>query len=281
MKKIAWITDTTATLSKDYIEAKHIHVMPLQIIFGDATYKEEVDITAATFYQKMQTESDLPKSSQPSLGDFVTLYERLKEEYEIGIAIHASSALSGTYQTSQTAAEMVGFPLLAVDSKIGSYPLAEILKTGVQLEEAGKSPEEIVATMRELTNQTELYLLPASLEQLKRSGRLSGTKAILGTLLKMNLIIKFEDGKVVLSEKIRTAKKAKQFLFDLVETHHQEMTELCIIHGDDEATAHLWQEELRLIYPHLAVTTLILCPVAGVHTGYGTLGFSWIKKQAE
>lgn len=280
MKKIAWITDTTATLPKEFIETHQIHVIPLQLLFGEQTFKEEVDITTQEFYQKMQQEKELPKSSQAAIGDFVALYEQLKETYDVGIAVHASSALTGTYHASIQAAEMAGFPLFAVDSKIGSYPLGEMVKQGVKWTEQGLEVELIAKKLQELAENTELYLVPANLEQLRRSGRLSGSQAILGTLLKMNLIIKFDDGKVVLGEKIRTAKKAKQYLFDLVATHRGDIEELCIIHADDEVTAENWKTELTALHPTLPITTLILCPVAGVHTGYQTMGVSWIKKQA-
>lgn len=281
MKKIAWITDTTATLPKDFIAKHHIHVIPLQLLFGEQSFKEEEELTAQAFYEKMQREKELPKSSQAAIGDFVSLYEQLKEEYDVGIAVHASSALTGTYQASVQAAEMAGFPLFAIDSKIGSYPLGEMVKQGVKWAELGLEAEVITENIREMAEHTALYLMPANLEQLRRSGRLSGSQAILGTLLKMNLIIKFDDGKVVLSEKIRTAKKAKQYLFDLVATHRHEIEELCIIHADDEVTAESWKTELTALHPTLSITTLILCPVAGVHTGYQTMGVSWIKKQAD
>ena len=278
MKKIAWITDTTATLPMEFIQKHHIHVVPLQIMFGEESFIEEVDITVEQFYQKISTSKVSPTSSQPSLGSFVELYEKLKEEYEVGIAIHASSELSGTYSTSLQAAEIAGFKLIGVDSRMGSYPLIKMMELGLALEEQGESAEKIAEQIRNMTKNAELYLVPADLEQLRKSGRLSSTQAIIGSLLGVKLIVNFQDGKVVLTQKVRTEKKVKQFLFDLIEEAAKVTNELAVIHADDEEKALTWKQEIQTLFPTLTVSTLVLCPVAGVHTGRGSMGISWIKK---
>ncbi|MBE3554610.1 MAG: DegV family EDD domain-containing protein, partial [Thermicanus sp.] len=94
MKKIAWITDSTCYAEKDWLEAHHIHVVPLSVIFGEESFKEGEQITTEEFYERMKRTKTLPKTSQPSIGDFISLYERLAAEYEQGIAIHLSSGIS-------------------------------------------------------------------------------------------------------------------------------------------------------------------------------------------
>jgi DegV family protein with EDD domain len=277
MKKVAWIADTTASLSKDFIEKHQVHVVPLNLIFGDTVYREEEEISIEEFYKKMSEEAVSPTTSQPSIGDFVQLYEKLKEEYEMGIAIHASSELSGTYSTSVQAAEIVGFKLLAIDSRIGSYPIAKMFEKAMDWYEQGMEIEEMVKSLNGLTDKAELYLLPSNLEQLRRGGRLSNTKAILGTILKVNLIIKFENGKVVLSEKIRTEKKVAAYFKELFARINSETDEVCIVHADEEEKANKWKKEINALFPELKVRTMMLCSVAGVHTGKGTMAVSWLR----
>ena len=125
--KIAWISDTTSSLSKEFIKQHNIHIIPLHVVINDKFYKETIDITEEDFYDRMKNEEGKFQSSQPNIGDIVDLYEKLKEEYDFGIAIHASSTLTGTYQTSVMAAEMAGFKLFAIDSHTGSYPLSFIV----------------------------------------------------------------------------------------------------------------------------------------------------------
>lgn len=278
MKKIAWIADTTATLAPEFVEKHNIHVVSLNLIFGDEVYREEKDISMKEFYNKMATQKTSPSSSQPAIGDFLNLYEELKKDYDVGIAFHPSSELSGTYSTSVQAAEMAGFELIAIDTRIGSYPIAKMMETAIEWHMAGKSTEDIVAGVNGMIERAELYLVPSNLDQLKKSGRLSNAQAILGALLKVNLIIKFDKGKVVMSEKVRTDKKVTSFFLELVKKASEETEELCVIHADEEEKALEWKREIERLYPSLMVRTMMLCSVAGVHTGKGTLAMSWVKK---
>lgn len=277
-RKIAWITDSTATLSKEYITQHHIHVVPLEIIFGSESFKEDIDITAEAFYKRLAESKELPKTSQPAIGEFVSLYEKLKEEYEYAIAIHASSALTGTYQTSVSAAAMVGLPIEIIDSKIGSYALGKMVQKGIELEQQGKTYEEIVSYLQTLPDKGRLYMIPGSLEQLHKGGRVSTTQALIGNLIKLRLLIKFDNGKAVLFDKIRTDSKAKARLYEILGADASRIREASIIHGNAPEKALVWKQELEQIYPHITFTATMFSPVAGTHTGQGTIGLTWISE---
>lgn len=277
MKKIAWITDSTSGLSKAYLEKYNIYVIPLHVILDGKSYREEVDLTSDEFYEKLKLGADA-KTSQPAYGEFVNLYERLKEEYDCGIAIHASSELTGTYKASVNAAKQTGFQVAVIDSKMGAYALGKMVKNGIQLQEDGKSYEEIVAAVKAYPDLAEMYLLPSSFEQLKRSGRVSTSRAILASLLNIQLILGFDDGKVVVHRKIRSKRRAKQSFFKLIHqavSEHQ-IKELCVMHAGVKETAEQWKLELEQFHERLKVKIATLVPVAGVHTGYGTMAVSWL-----
>lgn len=278
-KKIAWITDSTASLSKQFIEDNHIHVIPLNIIFGDESYKEDVTITSQEFYKRLSEEKELPKTSQPAIGEFIELYETLKNEYEHAIAIHCTDKLSGTLKSSQSAAEMAGFNLEVIDSKIGSFPLARMLEEGIKLENEGKSFGEIVEFLRQLPDRARLILSPASLEQLHKGGRMSGSQLFFGSLLQINIIFEFIDGRPELIEKIRTEKKIKKRIFEMLNeaiNTRSDIKEVSIIHADDETKADEWKKELEVSFPFLSFTKTMLSPVPGAHVGKGTIGLGWL-----
>lgn len=277
MKKIAWITDSTSGLSKDFIETYNIYVIPLHVILDGTSYREEVDLTNDEFYEKMKAGLDA-KTSQPAYGEFVELYERLKDQYDCGIAIHASSELTGTYRSSLNAARRTGFDVAVIDSKMGAYALGKMIKKGIQLQQEGKSFEEIVAEVRTYPALAEMFLLPASLEQLKRSGRVSTSRAILASLLNIQLILGFDDGKVIVHSKIRSKRRAKQRLFDIIHEaiNKHQINELCVMHAGVKETAEQWKEELEAFHERLKIKIATLVPVAGVHTGYGTMAVSWL-----
>lgn len=276
--EIAWVTDSTSTLPEEFVKNNHVYVVPLSISFGDESYLEGVDITAEDFYEKLANSKVLPKSSQPAIGEFVELYKELKEKYKHAIAIHASSSLTGTYQASVSASSMVEYQVEVIDSKIGSYPLGKMISDGVKMQKEGKSYAEIVAYLRTLPEKARLIMAPGSLEQLHKGGRLSTTQVFIGSLIKLKLIVKFDDGKVILFDKIRTERKVKERLFQLFEEASHLIEEASIIHANIKETAEEWRTELQNKYPGIRFTTTMFSPVAGTHTGHGTIGFAWINK---
>lgn len=277
MKKIAWITDSTSGLSDEFVKANNIYVIPLHVILDGESYREEVDLTMDEFYEKLAKGAEAT-TSQPAYGEFIKLYEKLKKEYDCGIAIHASSELTGTHNSSLNASDQTDFPVAVIDSKMGAYALGKMIKNGLQLQKDGKSYDEIVETIRAYPSQAEMYLLPASLDQLRRSGRVSTSRAILASLLNINLILGFDDGKVIVETKTRSKRRAKRRLFDMikdaVQTH--QLTEMCVMHAGVLETAKNWKEEIESLHEHLCVKIETLVPVAGVHTGHGTMAVSWL-----
>src|SRR5690625_813533 len=278
MKKIAWITDSACGLPQDYLDEHNIYVIPLHVILNDVSYRENIDLTSDEFYERLQEEDIDAKTSQPAFGEFIHLYEKLKEEYDCGIAIHASSQLTGTYQSSINAANQVDFTVEVIDSKIGAYALGKMIQNGIQLEKQGKSYEDIVTALKMYTKRAEMYLLPSSLEQLKRSGRVSTPQAIFASLLNINLLLRFQNGKVIVEERIRNKRRAKRRLFNVLETaiEKHQLREMCIMHAGVKERAQNWKYELEKIHQYLKIKIDTLVPVAGVHTGFGTMAVAWL-----
>jgi len=278
LNNIAWVTDSTASLTEAFIKENDIYVVPLSIIFGEESYLEGVDITAEDFYPKLSASKVLPKTSQPAIGEFVELYKKLKRQYKHAIAIHASSELTGTYQSSVAASSMVDFKVDVIDSKIGSFPLGRMVEKGIELQKEGKSYAEIVSYLRTLPDKANLYMAPGSLEQLHKGGRLSTTQVIIGSLIKLKLIVRFDDGKVVLFDKIRTEKKVKERLFQIFAEASDNVKEASVIHGNVQQLANEWKAELQQRFSGISFTTTTFSPVAGTHTGQGTIGLAWLNE---
>jgi DegV family protein with EDD domain len=276
--KIAWITDTTASLSKEFIEQNNIHVVPLHIVINQESYKETIDISQKEFYERMKNEDSKFQTSQPAIGDFVELYTKLKEDYDYGIAIHASSLLSGTFQTSVMAAEMADFKLLAIDSQTGSYPLSFLVKKGIELVEKGLDSSEVIAKLNELRENTRLFLVPSNLDQLKKSGRVSGGQAILASLFNIKPILAIEDGGAKIKDKVRTEKRAISWLINHLKTDLETkiVKKAAIVHANDIDRAKELEKLVNETFPDIETELMMLITVAGVHTGVGTLGLSWV-----
>lgn len=278
-QRIALITDSTSSIDAETATKYNIHIVPLSVVFENESYKENIEITTDEFYERLPHEEVFPTTSQPSVGSFSELFEQLKENYEAGIAIHISSHLSGTLQTAQLAADMTGFPLFTVDSKMGAGSIRPLLMRGAQLAEEGITPEEIQQRLTEMAGHARGYLLLGSLEQAHKGGRISRGKLILGTLLKIHPLLTFERGQIVPFEKIRTRKRAESRLLqiakDAIASSHVE--DLSIIYTTTKEKAEAWKKELQELSSDLAIHLCPLSPVIGVHGGAETMGIMWYE----
>lgn len=279
--KTVIVTDSTAYLTQSQREQLNIHMIPLNVIFGMDVYEEENTLLAADFYE-MVKEKELPTTSQPSVGKFVELFEKLSEEYDEIISIHLSSGISGTYQGAFTAGNMV-------DDKVKVYPFDSEISCMVQgfyaieaarMAQEGKNAAEILPYLEEMRKSVNAYFIVDDLSHLQRGGRLSAASALIGGLLQLKPILCFEDKKIVPFEKIRTKKKAMKRAEELFgESMEPDSKYIAtVIHGNREEEANEWKKELESKFPNVDFSISYFGPVIGTHLGEGSFGLGWYKK---
>lgn len=279
--KTAIVTDSTAYIPKELREKWNIHMIPLHVIFGNEVYQEEIDVTAGEFYEEVKTK-ELPTTSQPPIGQFVELFERLSADYDAVISIHLSSGISGTFQGAVTAGSMVeGIKVYPFDSEIscmvqGFYAI-EAAKMALNEEE---DPVSIVSKLNELKKTARAYFMVDDLTHLQRGGRLSSAQAIIGSLLQVKPLLHFEDKVIVPFEKIRTRKKAMKRIVDLLGEDALSGGEFqaVIIHANREEEAEEWRKELSVVYPNVEFSIGYFGAVIGTHLGEGAMGMGWMRK---
>src|SRR5690625_2514416 len=121
--KIALVTDSTAYLPDNLLKKYNVSVVPLNVAFENESFREGIDITTKQFYEKVKLEVSLPTTSQPSIGEMVSLYEELSVDYDAVISIHLSKQLSSTYKISKVASKMVeNIVIYLVESAINTLP---------------------------------------------------------------------------------------------------------------------------------------------------------------
>lgn len=280
MARIAWVTDSTSCITQQEAKELGVHIIPVSIFMDNQIYKDGVDITPDEFYSKLETVSELPKTSQPTVGEFSDFYEVLKHDYDCAIAIHVSEKFSGTINGSRLGAEMAGFPVHIVDSKIISESMKQLLLKGMKLEEEGLEPEEIATVLRETANQVKGYVCIGNLEQLRKGGRLSGAGFLVGNLLQIKPILTFDDGSLVPFEKIRTLKKAESRVLALFEEAAEQKGAYgaSVVYSGSSDKAEDWLHLLKEKYPNITFNLGQLSPAVGVHVGAGTLGILWFEE---
>lgn len=280
--KIAVVTDSTAYITPEERSALDIRVLPLSVIFGQESYREEVDLSTDDFYQKVKQSDVFPTSSQPAVGEVIELFRELSKQYDAIIPITLSSGISGTYQTIVTIAEELReeVAIYPIDSGISCAPQGRAVKLAAVMAQAGTyTVSEIVDRVQALLDRTNAYFIVDDLNNLQRGGRLSAGAALVGSMLKIKPILHFVDKKIVPFEKIRTQQKAMK----RIEQLFQEATgatdgdgyELVIIHGNCPEAGEAWRQQMQERYPKLRTSLSYFGPVIGTHLGEGALGFSW------
>jgi DegV family protein with EDD domain len=279
--KTAILTDSTAYIPKELREKHNIHMIPLSVNFGMESYQEEVEITAEQFFAEVREKQELPTTSQPSVGMFVELFEKLAEEYDAVVSIHLSSGISGTYNGAVTAADMVdNIKIYPFDSEISCMVQGFYVLEASDMAQEGKSPEEILARLDEMKQSMRALFMVDDLTNLQRGGRLSGAQALIGSLLQVKPILHFENKVIVPLEKIRTRKKALNRMYELFNEDAEKNIPMraVAIHGNQPEVAAKMKQELEEKYPHVECLISYFGPVIGTHLGEGAIGLGWYKK---
>lgn len=276
--RTAVVTDSTAYIPEDLRDRFDIHIVPLNVVFGEEAYREEIELTASDFYEMVRRYGQLPTTSQPPIGQFVELFEQLSKDYDAVISIHLSSGISGTYQGAITAGNMVdGIEVHAFDSEISCMVQGFYVIEAAKMAQEGKDPKEIMARLEELRSESDAYFIVDDLQNLQRGGRLNGASALIGSLLQVKPILHFEEKVIVPFEKIRTKKKALKRVIEIFDQDYQKGIPLqaAIIHGNSEQEAIELKQELEQLYPNAEFVISYFGAVIGTHLGEGAMGLGW------
>ena len=275
----AVVLDSTADFADAQERYPNFRIVPLYVLFGGESFKDYVDITPDRFYERLQSDPELPTTSQPTPGDFLATYEELAPQYERILSIQISSTLSGTYASAEAAAEMHGGDAVRViDSRTVSASLG-LLAIGVQRRlERGTSDEEIDEFVAHYQREHHLLFTVNTLEYLARGGRIGRAAAFAGNLLNVKPILTIRDGEVVPLKRVRGNAKAFAEFRELFESTSTDSPNLKvgIVHAAAPERLAALRELVEHVRPHAEIELAApLGPVVGTHAGPGTVGFFW------
>ncbi|MBD8013210.1 DegV family protein [Planococcus wigleyi] len=281
-KPIAWVMDTTGFVTEEFKAHPDVYIVPLNIHFGTEEFIDDgVDLTNDELYRRIKESTEFPKTSQPAAGKFAELYDKLKEEYECAIAVHASAKLSGTIASSTAGAEMSEFKVYAIDSLALSYGLSGLIERGLKLQEQGVEAEEIAQHLEKETANFRNYILIGNLTQLYKGGRMSGAQYYIGSLLQIKPIVQLtSDGELQPIDKVRSHKKAIQYLINHAKKDYDEhgVRRFQIMHGHVVKEAENLKQVLLQEMPEAEILIGDLSSSLAVHAGEGTLAFQWRRE---
>ncbi|EJP97240.1 DegV family EDD domain-containing protein [Bacillus cereus VD142] len=280
MQKIKIVTDSTADLSKDIIEKYDIHVLPLSISVNGQTYLDRVDLQPDEFIEEMAKSEELPKTSQPAMGTFVEMYEKLGEDGSEVLSIHMTGGMSGTVATANSAASMADTKVTVVDSQFISHALAYQVIEAAKMAREGSSLEAILKRIDEVRKNTRLYVIVDTLENLVKGGRIGKGKALIGSLLNIKPIASLEGGVYNPVTKVRSQGQIVKTLAKLFEedTAGKVVKAVAIPHAKAIPLAESVKAAVEKVNGFTQSEIFYTTPVISTHTGPGAIGFMYLAE---
>lgn len=270
------VTDSTCDLPQAIVEQLGITVIPLFINIGQQAYLDGVEMSREAFYRGLPTFETHPKTAAPGPDRFRQIYEQLAAEGATQIlSIHISETLSATVDMARTAAKEVrGTAVTVLDSGQLSLGMGFMVERAAELAAAGEKLADIQAQLTELGRRIHVFAAIDTLEYLRRSGRMNGVIASIGSLLKLKPLLKMHQG-VATSERVRTLTSAYQRLLALLQDAAP-FERVALVHTHSQARA----AEVRQLAAHLLpddVMSVDITPVLGAHLGPNAVGFACIS----
>ena len=279
MRKTGIVMDSTGYLPKEILEQFQIRVVPLNVNIGEETFAE-TELTNQIFFEKLSHISGLSTTSQPSVGKFLEIYESMfSEGIENIVSIHLSSAISGTIHSALMAKELASSPNIHIfDSKSSALGLGVLAWAAGEWAEQELSTSEILAQLQIMKQQTELYFIVNTLENLRKGGRIGGAAALVGTLLQIKPILYFnQHAQIDVFDKVRSRHRAWERVL-------QELTRalstgkryrICVMHVNIPDEGLILLHELQVRFPEHEIQLFEAGAVIATHVGPGAFGLTF------
>ncbi|UMZ73570.1 DegV family protein [Natranaerofaba carboxydovora] len=273
---VSIVTDSSCDLPDEILEKYGIHVVPLKITIDGDNYIEKQDITAEEFIKKMIASDNLPKTAQPSPGEFSEIYNKLTTGENGGnevICITISSGLSGTFQSAYMGKDLAeaGDKVTVFDSLAASLGHGLYVLKAAQLAQEGYNRDKIIEELTSYREQMEIFILLDTLENIVKGGRLSKFKGSMAGMLNIKVLLEGIDGKVHELEKVRGKKKFLKRFLDIVGERRQDFSDTVfgITHVNNSKDAEFIKEEVIKRYNPKDVIINNMGATIGTYAGDG------------
>jgi DegV family protein with EDD domain len=281
--KIAVVTDSTCDLSQDLIDKYQINMLPININFGENHYLDKITIQPEQFYTLLEENLHYPKSAQVNEKAFTNLYSHLASHYDSVIAIHVSDKLSGTFNSSQKAAQAISKefnkPVSVINSKTLSGALGLIVLKIAEAIEAGNSHEQIVQMSETWINKAKVLVSVKDIKYLIRGGRLSASKGFIARLLNINPIVSIDaDGKATVFDKAFNQKANMEKVMGHVRNMNRDKTvwNYIVLHASNDDAARWYTEKMEAFTNKKPVSVVNISPVIGANVGIGAAAIAFL-----
>lgn len=266
MTKIKIVTDSSVTIEPEVAKELDITIVPLSVMVDGVVYSDS-DLEEGEFLRLMKSSRNLPKTSQPPVGVFADVFDRLAEDGAQIISIHMSHALSGTVEAARQGATLANADVTVVDSSFTDQAMKFQVTEAAKLAKEGVSLEEILTKIEEVKEKTELYIGLSTLENLVKGGRIGRVSGLISSLLNIRVIMQMKNHQLEPIVKGRGAKTFKKWLDDLIASlQNKQVAEIGISYAGGPELAQEMKESLQP-YVKKPISVLETGSIIQTHTG--------------
>ncbi len=272
------VTDSTADLPEEIMEALGITVVPAYVIFGQKSYKDGIDISKDEFYQKLTEEKIHPTTSTATPEEFAKAYLKLAEQDQEIISLHLSPSFSRIYESAlqgkeQAEKEKPNLKVEVIDTRWVVMAMGFLVIKAAKLAAEKKQLAEIVEEIKETIPRIRFLAVLDTLKYLKTGGR--AQKAVgqgITALLNVKMLLTIKDGEAVRAGMVKVPKKIERFV-DFIK-RSSEAREIAIEYSTNLEEAQSLREKVKATFPEAVIYFSQVTPVIGTHAGPGILAVS-------
>ena len=283
--RTAIVADTTSYLPPELLERHDVHLISLYVGLEGEQEREAEIRDLSGFYERLRTSGESVTTSQPSVGDFLAVYEPLLAEGREIVSIHLAAGISGTYESAVQACEQLtgdgkgGERIHIFDSRTGAGGMALMVLGEAQAAERGDSGAEVKAFADQVRAGFKFWFAVDTLEYLRRGGRIGAARAWIGSTLKIKPILTLED-EITPVERVRTRSRAFERLVDYARQRHEDGADGWVVqHVQDPENAARLVDACWPVFGCDPIFTSEIGPVIGAHVGPGLLGIGATNRE--
>jgi DegV family protein with EDD domain len=267
--------DSAGDIPSEWADEYDVHIIPINIHFGEQTFFQGVDLTNEDFYKLVEESGTIPKTSQPTPHQFEVFYRGLANTGDTIISIHVTSKLSGTYESAEIAAKELRdeINIIPVDSGGGSASMGFMCRETREMERKGFNLSKIVDRLKYIREHTEIILTLDTLDYARMSGRVKAMQAALASVLNVKPIVILADGILDVTEKVRTRRRSIDRIIEKMRNRiGDKLVNIAVVHASDPKEGHKLLEFVKDTFNYKDLIFSELSTGIAANLGPGTVG---------
>ena len=280
---IGIVTDSNSGITSKEANEWGVTVIPMPFYINGELYYEGLTLNQKEFYKFLEDNADV-NTSQPSPGDVMKTWDEVLKEKEYIIYIPMSSSLSGSYETAVMLAEEYEGKVFVVNNRRISVTQLQSVKDAINLVKKGKSAKEIKEILEDRQYQASIYIVPDTLDYLKKGGRLTPAVASFAKVLNIKPVLQIQGEKLDAFKKVRGMKQAKRAMKEAIAddiknrfASNSNMRIYAAYTGNEEVGIE-WKGELEEAFPNYDIQIYPLSLSVSCHIGPGAIGIACVEE---